>query len=153
MMNRDSDDLPIAIRLANRNDVPTILTIATQTATASHWTAEHYSHVAEKGILAIAESLTSLCGFIAVQTLTDDWEIQNLVVLPEFRRNRVAEKLVRNVMQSARNRHATRILLEVRESNAAARAFYEKLGFKMDGTRNGYYKDPRESAIMYFARL
>ncbi len=153
MTSRDRDDLQIAIRLANRNDIPTVLAIAAQTPTASHWTPEQYFQVAAQGILAVAESPTSLCGFIAAQTLTDVWEIQNVVVVPEFRRKRVAEKLVRDLMQSARDKHAARILLEVRESNLAARALYEKLGFTVDGTRNGYYKNPREGAIMYSASL
>jgi ribosomal protein S18 acetylase RimI-like enzyme len=37
----------------------------------------------------------------------------------------------------------------VRESNAAARAFYEKLGFEQMGRRKGYYADGLEDAIIY----
>jgi ribosomal protein S18 acetylase RimI-like enzyme len=39
--------------------------------------------------------------------------------------------------------------LEVRESNRAARAFYEKWAFLEGARRPGYYKDPKEDAILY----
>ena len=39
------------------------------------------------------------------------------------------------------------IHLEVRSGNAAARAFYEKEGFTVDGVRKNYYRDPVEDAV------
>jgi ribosomal-protein-alanine N-acetyltransferase len=38
--------------------------------------------------------------------------------------------------------------LEVRESNAAARALYKSLGFSDFGRRKGYYQKPYEDAIV-----
>ena len=38
---------------------------------------------------------------------------------------------------------------EVRKSNLAARALYEKLGFSLIGERKNYYKDPTEDACLY----
>jgi ribosomal-protein-alanine N-acetyltransferase len=45
------------------------------------------------------------------------------------------------------------VLLEVRESNQAARAFYASLGFVDDGRRRGYYADPVEDAVLLRLRL
>ena len=41
------------------------------------------------------------------------------------------------------------LLLEVRESNAAARALYTKHGLREVGRRRGYYRDPAEEAVLY----
>ena len=42
----------------------------------------------------------------------------------------------------------TTIHLEVRESNTAAIALYEKYGFIRDGLRRGYYEEPKEDALL-----
>jgi ribosomal-protein-alanine N-acetyltransferase len=41
------------------------------------------------------------------------------------------------------------VFLEVRESNAPARALYENAGFKQTGRRPSYYTSPLEDAILY----
>ena len=43
---------------------------------------------------------------------------------------------------------ASTVLLEVRESNTAARQLYEKLGFVEIGGRPDYYRDPVEDALL-----
>ena len=48
----------------------------------------------------------------------------------------------------ARGRGAAAVFLEVRESNQAARALYEKWAFLESGRRPRYYKDPEEDAIL-----
>ena len=40
------------------------------------------------------------------------------------------------------------LTLEVRQSNAAAIALYEKHGFQRAGLRPGYYQHPREDAVI-----
>jgi ribosomal-protein-alanine N-acetyltransferase len=42
--------------------------------------------------------------------------------------------------------------LEVRESNRAARALYEALGFTVEGVRRNYYDAPREDAVILWHR-
>ena len=41
-----------------------------------------------------------------------------------------------------------RVLLEVRASNAPARALYERLGFAVAGVRRRYYHDNGEDAVL-----
>ena len=53
-----------------------------------------------------------------------------------------------NLLRCLRGRART-ILLEVRESNSAARKLYEKCGFVQSGRRQRYYKQPEEDAILY----
>ena len=41
----------------------------------------------------------------------------------------------------------------MRESNAAARTFYEEEGFAEDGIRQNFYDDPKEDAVLMSRRL
>jgi ribosomal-protein-alanine N-acetyltransferase len=43
--------------------------------------------------------------------------------------------------------------LEVRPTNAEARALYESFGFRVVGRRRGYYYDTGEDALIMEARL
>ena len=61
--------------------------------------------------------------------------------------------LVHELADVARNHNATRIFLEVRESNAAARGLYEKCGFTITGRRKSYYNHPAEDAVLYTLQL
>jgi ribosomal-protein-alanine N-acetyltransferase len=42
---------------------------------------------------------------------------------------------------------AARVFLEVRESNRAAIALYERAGFSVVGNRPGYYREPLEDGL------
>lgn len=71
-------------------------------------------------------------------------EILNVAVAPRFRRLGLATALLKHEIQK-RMAHQ---FLEVRESNAAARTLYRKLGFVDVGRRVAYYQDPDETAIV-----
>lgn len=69
-----------------------------------------------------------------------DAELQSICVLPDARRQGLAREMLGWVMRCARARGAERLLLELRESNLAARRLYERAGFRIDGQRRGYYR-------------
>ena len=100
-----------------------------------------------------AEDTGKLCGFLCVQIVAGDWEIENVVVAAEFLRRGVASELMFALIQRAREGWASAILLEVRESNLAARGLYEKHAFREVGRRRLYYKVPEEDAILYVLRF
>jgi len=39
-------------------------------------------------------------------------------------------------------------MLDVRESNESARAFYKSMGFEVDGVRKNFYEMPKENAVL-----
>jgi len=78
-----------------------------------------------------------------------EWEIENIVVAGPARRHGLGVRLVGELLRLARLRGTKAIFLEVRESNRAARALYEKCGFVVIGDRKGYYRNPDEAAIIY----
>ena len=94
------------------------------------------------------EGETSVAGYILTLTVSPECEILNIAVSPEFRRKGIAEGLLNFVFEKAAEKRCDTLMLEVRESNFAARSLYEKLGFYAVGRRKGYYTNPSEDAIL-----
>jgi ribosomal-protein-alanine N-acetyltransferase len=145
--------MSIAIRTGTLSDVPKIRALDQQAASASHWTVEQYSKLIANGIVLLVEQADMLCGFITAQAAGEDWEIENVVTAAGFLRQGIASKLIHEIIERARNANGSKVLLEVRASNGAARSLYEKLGFIEVGRRRGYYSDPAEDAILYAKAL
>jgi len=83
----------------------------------------------------------------------DEAHITNIAVHPDYRGQKIGEKLVRAMLQTAKENKADRITLEVRASNDAARKLYKKLGFMDSGIRKGYYADTGEDAVIMWKEL
>ena len=91
-------------------------------------------------------------GYCACWLLADELHINSLAVEDRFRRQGLATRLMATVTQEAVSRGARSATLEVRESNVAARALYEGLGFAIEGVRRDYYQQPREDALILWCR-
>ena len=78
----------------------------------------------------------------------DEAEILNLRCGAARRRRGDGGALLRAALDEFWARGVSRVFLEVRESNEAAIAFYEKHGFVKRGRRPAYYRDPVEAAIV-----
>ena len=89
-----------------------------------------------------------LQGYVIAWHVVDEGELANLAVAPGDRRKGVASALLDAVLEDATSRGTTEIYLEVRESNAAARALYSARGFDEVGRRKGYYRLPVEDALI-----
>ena len=59
--------------------------------------------------------------------------------------------LTEAMLSDAETKGLAFLTLEVRESNAPARALYEKAGFRTAGVRKNYYERPREDAVLMTA--
>ena len=93
-----------------------------------------------------------IVGFCSFWRVLDELHINNLAVVPEYRRLGVASALLRRVLDEAARFGIRRTMLEVRQSNAPARQLYEKFGFVVAGTRSKYYTNPIEDALGTLAR-
>jgi len=82
----------------------------------------------------------------------DTADIMNVSVKEEYRRRRLAFRILNELMEEAKKRGVSEFTLEVRENNKAARNLYEKMGFKFEGMRPDFYRDPSESAAIYWLR-
>ena len=143
----------VIIRPAIVEDVSAILKIEPQTGSTAHWTEEKYREIFEKEtprrIALVAEDESGVQGFAVIQLVHQECEVENLVVALEMRRRGVGKLLLRDLITLARKEGATTIFLEVRETNEAAEALYNRLGFTVSGRRKTYYHNPDEDAILY----
>ena len=131
----------IQIRSAHASDLAEISAIQASASEASQWQAQDY--LAFDCRVALLEG--RIAGFVVSRRVADqEREILNVAVHPEFRRMRIASEL----LQAEITRYAGTHFLEVRESNAAARQLYERLGFQVVGTRPEYYENPNETGIV-----
>ncbi len=96
----------------------------------------------------VAEVGGSLVGYACASIVVDVAELQRLAVTPPARRTGVASALVARVLALARDGGAERVLLEVREDNVDARAFYARTGFREVGTRPRYYRDGSAAVLL-----
>jgi ribosomal-protein-alanine N-acetyltransferase len=143
----------VSLRTATLQDVPQILALERQSPRAAHWTAPQYEKLVSGGIVLVAEAPSGVCGFICAQAVSNDWEIENVLVADQFLRAGIGSALVQELIQRAQQAGVSAIQLEVRESNLPARRFYEKRGFCEVGRRRNYYADPVDNAILYDFRL
>ena len=90
----------------------------------------------------------SIVGFLGTWYAADQAHIVSVGVADGFRRRGIGELLLIAAVEHAIARETETITLEVRKSNAAARALYEKYGFIEQGIRKAYYSDNREDAVI-----
>jgi ribosomal-protein-alanine N-acetyltransferase len=91
--------------------------------------------------------------YCAVWQIFEELHLNNLAVLPAWRRRGLASELLRYVLRRAVLEGARRATLEVRASNLAARELYARLGFRPSGLRKGYYTNPQEDAVILWSDL
>ncbi len=100
-------------------------------------------------MISVIEDGPRIVGFLAAGSAGNEWEIENLVIAADMRRRGLAGKLLTELLHQASKRGAIEVFLEVRESNATARRFYEKWSFEEIGRRKKYYQQPQEDAVIY----
>jgi ribosomal-protein-alanine acetyltransferase len=141
------------IRPATSADLPAMMALEKHAATAAHWSADQYQALFPAAdptrIALILDEESCLGGFVVARVVGAEWEIENIAVAGSARRRGLGTRLLGELLDLARAKCATAVFLEVRESNRAARALYEKWAFLESGYRRRYYKDPEEDAILY----
>lgn len=95
-------------------------------------------------VFFVAEAAGERCGYLLGMHIPPEGEIYRVAVSPAHRRLGVAAALCGALLS-----RCEQCDLEVRRSNAPARALYESLGFSLVGERKNYYKDPMEDACLY----
>jgi ribosomal-protein-alanine acetyltransferase len=150
----------LRLRSATTADIPSIVELESQSRAAAHWSADQYERMFEATppdlphyVGLIIEDESGIQGFLVGQTHADESELQSIAVRPASHRRGFGSQLLTEFLQQAREGGARAVYLEVRESNQAARAFYEKWLFQESGRRKDYYTGPVEDAVLYRRRL
>lgn len=80
--------------------------------------------------------------------ILEEAHITIIAVDPHYQRQGLGQAMLYALMEAAHQRQLERATLEVRVSNTAAIALYEKFGFQKAGHRRGYYPDTKEDALV-----
>ena len=97
------------------------------------------------------EGASELLGYFVAMKGVDEVHLLNITVPPEHQRQGWARVMLDALVIWSRGQGAQWLWLEVRVSNARARAVYEHYGFRHVGTRPAYYpagSSQREDAVV-----
>jgi len=105
-------------------------------------------------VLQIADGDDAVVGFAEYRAVADECQLYNIAVLPAWQQRGFGRVLLQALLDEAKANGLGCCVLEVRQSNAAARRLYHSLGFAECGRRKDYYPplppaSEREAAVLY----
>ena len=99
-------------------------------------------------LVAVDGDTGAVMGYAGLLVMMDEGYITNVAVFPEYRRCGVAAKIMEVYLNFAEANQLAFLTLEVRPTNAAAIAHYQRFGFEEVGRRKNYYDLPKEDALI-----
>jgi [ribosomal protein S18]-alanine N-acetyltransferase len=99
-------------------------------------------------VWALQVGARTMVAYCSAWLLPGELHINNVAVLPAYRRRGLARQLLGAVLAAGEEEGARRATLEVRRSNLAALRLYESLGFATAAVRPDYYLEPVEDALV-----
>lgn len=99
-------------------------------------------------LVARAHADEAPLAFLLAWHVADELELLDVATHPERRRRGLGHALLEALFAEARGARTTRIFLEVRPSNQAARALYRATGFDEVGRRPRYYPDGEDALLL-----
>ena len=140
--------MPI-FRKATKEDIKQIAALEGRTFSDA-WTVQGITETFEQSqaFLTVGEENGIIVGYCIVYYVLEEGEIARIAVDEKIRRQGVGRGLLDYTIACCRQIKLQRVLLDVRESNMAARAFYASYGFEEDGMRKNFYDNPKEHAIL-----
>ena len=97
----------------------------------------------------VAKEGERVLGFCGLSQSFEQGDILNIGVCPAERGRGIGSILLQQAIQAFGAQGGKELFLEVRASNVAAKALYEKFGFRQIGIRKGYYQQPAEDGLVY----
>jgi ribosomal-protein-alanine acetyltransferase len=140
------------IRAATEADIATIADLETESLGADAWSgglvAEGVRGNLPTVVYLVAETDGEVVGHAVASIVADIAELQRIAVTAPSRRHGLATQLLDEVLARARAGGADRLLLEVREDNAPALAFYAARDFVEVDRRPRYYRDGATAVVL-----
>lgn len=139
----------LIIRKANETDVRAIAALE-QKIFSDPWSERsvHETLLEQHSILLVADKEGQVAGYCIAYSVLDEAEIARIAVDPACRRQGVGQEILEQLQVMCCEKEISHLMLEVREGNNAARAFYRANRFEVDGIRKNYYQSPVENAVL-----
>lgn len=102
----------------------------------------------ERALILVAEQHDDIVGYCIAYSVLDEVEIARIAVNSSLRRQGIGHELLEHLAKICKEKGISHLMLEVREGNDKARAFYHAYGFGVDGIRKNYYQSPVENAVL-----
>ena len=141
--------MTLEIRKALPEDATAVYVV--EAAIASHpWSEEQIREEIEfpQGYTCVCETDGVVVGFAIMQTAAEFAHINELGVLPGYRRMGIGRMMMEDLIRECTERGCDHISLEVRSLNEPAKALYGSYGFRQEGVRKGFYRDPADDALV-----
>lgn len=148
--NLDLDDNDLLIREADLSDAHDIAEVE-KACFPKPWSEETIRHDLMENSKAryyVASCGRQTVGYMSVWALDYEGYINNVAVIPGFRRRHIGSMLLEVMLDATEAEGIVSHTLEVRRSNKAARRLYEKYDFKETAVRSHYYSDNGEDAVI-----
>jgi len=102
----------------------------------------------EKYLIFVCKEEEKVLGYCGLLCMGPEADIVFVCTEASARRRGIGESLMNACITEGKSCGVTDVFLEVRESNAPARAMYRKIGFEETGIRKNYYELPKENAVI-----
>ncbi len=146
--------MKIVVKKMEKADVDSVFEIEKASYGEHHWSKESFLNEVQNKISSYFAAQNKqngvILGYLGSWMIIDECHITNVAVHPEYRRQKIAEKLLISLIDECYEKLIKYITLEVRVSNIPAINLYEKFGFKSVGVRKKYYQDNDEDALIMF---
>ena len=138
-------EMPIEFAFLTPARIPAAAEVE-RTCLSTAWSETQLATLPPEAVYLTALSDGIVCGIGCLYCVAGEAELQNLAVLPAYRRRGVAQALLDALFTEAQKRDCENIFLEVAAGNEPAQALYRKNGFVPVGKRPGFYRG--EDAVL-----
>lgn len=142
--------LSIEIVLLAVDHLPAIHAIE-QAVFADPWPASGFLEIASLSDRNwVAVSGADVVGYLITQWIVDEIHILNIAVAPHCQHHGIGGRLLEFLLGCGRDAGMRDVFLEVRPTNAAALALYERFGFARLALRKSYYPNGEDALVMHY---
>jgi len=137
------------IRAMQEADLNQVYAIEKQVQTHP-WNLQQFAESLANYQCSVIEQKHQVIGFCILQPVLDEANLLLMAIAPQFQGQGLGYQLLDQAIQQLKN-NPVQIFLEVRESNHAAIALYQKLDFHQIDLRKNYYPNAhgaREHAVI-----
>ncbi|MGM9940644.1 MAG: ribosomal protein S18-alanine N-acetyltransferase [Bulleidia sp.] len=139
------------IRRASIQDLQILLDLENRIFPEDPWSEKNFAYELCENPFAslyVYEQDSEVIGYLDLWITFEQAQIANIGVLPAYRARGIASALMEHAVACAQQGQCENMSLEVRRSNQAAIALYEKYGFLQVGIRRHYYEDGEDAFLM-----